>query len=267
MPTKRKQTPKAFPQLQTTPRWKPSTPHAIRALQQKSGARRRSNNNRPDSARNILRQLARITAPQTKRRISTPKTKTPNVPGKENRYSPYYVSIEDDLEQGDGLERPDFTLPLEEYEDDADLEIPQRRISGDVDDQHTWKYRDFAPNPAQLPASAHSSHTRRSRMSTRPSIAGNDDHLADEGDETVQSVEYGRRAISEGPAWDRYPRSSFGSIRMSGFGLEDSRFGKLLPEDQTLPLDQQPDQDDVHFENEIGFDDEYVNPRPVGNCN
>lgn len=76
-------------------------------------------------------------------------------------------------------------------------------------------------------------------MSIMPLTDGDDGDPNNEGDVTATSIEYGRRAISEGPAWDRYPRSSFGSIRMSEFGLEDSRVGKELDRDKSLVLDDQ----------------------------
>ncbi|ERF76818.1 hypothetical protein EPUS_07998 [Endocarpon pusillum Z07020] len=235
MSTKKKQPLRPLPQLPATPRWAPSTPHALRALQQRSGGRRKSANvNRPDSARHILRQLARITAAQTNRRTSTPMVKPSTPVEKENVYSPFISPDDEDLENEQGLERPDFTLPIEEVDEGEDVGIAptQHELPGGED--YTFKSIDFAAQQPRAPTSIRSERTRRS---SRFSILPFPEEEDGEGDLTAQSIEYGRRAVSEGPAWDRYPRSSFGSIRMSEFGLEGSRSGKEPETEKSFMLD------------------------------
>jgi hypothetical protein len=203
-----------------TPRYAPSTPHAIRALQQRNGAGQRSTRinktrtdaQRPDSARAILRRLAKITAPVTKRRISTPT-------GKENvqsalRGKKAFELVEEDDEVGD---RPDFTLPIVEengWEDEGDSELgeaptPSALPGGDYDPTITFQTIPVASEARQLMSE------RSQRRVSRASNISTDGEDA----EYNREVEIGRRAVSDGPM-DRYPRSSFGSIRMSDFGLD-----------------------------------------------
>jgi hypothetical protein len=259
MSAKNRETIPKPPQNPATPRWAPSTPHAIRALQQRSGGRRKSANiNRPDSARNILRQLARITAAQTRRRLSTPQVKTSTPAGKENTYSPFLSQADDDLESGHILERPDFTLPIEEVDEDEDAgEAPTRQeLLGGED--YTFKSIDFAARQSRTPNSFRSEHIRRiSRLSTLQFPAGEEDEVADEeADLTSHSIEYGRRAVSEGPVWDRYPRSSFGSIRMSEFGLDESRLAKEPEGEKSLVLDDRLAKMNVSLIDDLELDEE-----------
>ena len=243
---------RSLPQIPATPRWAPSTPHAIRALQQRSGGRRKSTKiNRPDSARNILSQFATITAPHTKRRVSTPQPKLSTPAGKENTYSPFIPQLDEDLENGEEPERPDFTLPIEELDEDEDAGAAPTQQTLPGGDDYTFRSIDFATRHVKPPTSVRSERIRRtSRMSILPSPDEDVDDQDDEGDLTAQSVEYGRRAISEGPAWDRYPRSSFGSIRMSDFGLEESRFGKEPDSEKSFVFD------DHHVEMATATDEE-----------
>ncbi|KIW63613.1 hypothetical protein PV04_08599 [Phialophora macrospora] len=131
---------------QTPTRYAPSTPHAIRAFQQRSGAKTRSVRNRraysdtvrPDSARGILRQLAKLTAPATNKVAPTPVT----VKGKENRPP--------DEDEGERLgKRPRLTLDIDDSlesidapdvgsEEDSELPLaPTPSILPDEDDQHS----------------------------------------------------------------------------------------------------------------------------------
>lgn len=232
-----KQPPHTLPSLPITPRRAPSTPHGIRALQQRTEGRRKSANvKRPDSARHILRQLAKVTAAQTKRRSPIPQTKPSTPIDKGNAFSPFMLLDDEDLENGEGLERPSFTLPIEELDEDiAAGEAPERRELPGGDD-YTFKSVDFAALRAKPPTSVQSERIRRmSRISFLPLPGEEDGGGPEDGDDlTAQSIEYGRRAVSDGPAWDRYPRSSFGSIRMSEFGLDESRLGKVLEQEQSL---------------------------------
>jgi hypothetical protein len=261
MSTKKKQPLRSIPQLPATPRWAPSTPHAIRALQHRSGGRRKSTNiNRPDSARNILRQLAKITAAQTKSRSSPLQVKPSVSADKENVYSPFIAQEDDDLEDGDLLERPDFTLPIDEgeEEDDASVAPTQQELPGGED--YTFKSIDFASRPSRTPMSVRSDRIRQaSRMSIRVFLDEEAGEVQDDdGDLTAQSIEYGRRAISEGQAWDRYPRSSFGSIRMSEFGLEESRLGKEPEGEKSLLFDDHHADMSADMDNGIEFDNGYA---------
>ena len=125
----------------TPSRYAPSTPHAIRALQQRSGAKNRTvrkhaatDTVRPDSARGILRQLARLTAPTTKRIIPTPGT----VKGKENRAS--------DQDEDDRLgKRPRLALDIDESLDS--VEAPEALEEYDEEDSEIL----VAPTPSILP--------------------------------------------------------------------------------------------------------------------
>jgi hypothetical protein len=260
MSTKKKQHLRTFPQLPATPRWAPSTPRTNRALPQKSAGRRKSANvNRPDSARNILRQLARVTAAQTKRRLSTPQAKPSTPAEKENVHSPFISEGDEDWENEEVLERPDFTLPIEEVDEEEDAGVAPTRQELPGGDDYTFRSIDFAIRHSRPPTSARSERTRRSsRFPVLPFPEEDGESAVEEGDLTAQSIEYGRRAVSEGPAWDRYPRSSFGSIRMSEFGLEESRLGNELEKDKSMMFDGiQPDTD-TDMDEEINFDDGYV---------
>ena len=206
-----------------TPRYAPSTPHAIRALQQRSGAGQRStrinktraDEQRPDSARGILRRLAKITAPVTKRRVSTPI-------GKENVQSALTGKRAVEQVEGDDEvdERPNFTLPIVEengWEDEAGSDLgeaptPSALPGGDYDPTITFQ---------TIPVASEARQSMSERPERRVSHVSNV-LRAREDDEYDRDVEIGRRADSEGPM-DRYPRSSFGSIRMSDFGLDQQR--------------------------------------------
>ena len=216
------------PSQQTPSRpYAPSTPHAIRALHQRSGAKQRStrsrkiladisNHPRPDSARGILARLAKLTAPFTKRRIETP------VINKENQRRE--VSVEDDDTEEPTSKRPNVTLSIEEAgEDEEDSELPtaptpSALLEDDGDPTVTFKTLDFSKIADKRPASEKSDR-RVSRVSFAPNVEGREDDEDDEDDEDL-TTEIGRRAISEGPPTERLPRYSFGSIRMSDFGNE-----------------------------------------------
>ena len=106
-------------------------------------------------------------------------------------------------------------------------------------DDYTFKSIDFTAQTVRHPNSRPSARTRMKSRNYATLLPGEEDDAGpdDEADLTAQSIEYGRRAISEGPGWDRHPRSSFGSIRMSDFGLEESRSGKELGREQSVILD------------------------------
>ena len=204
-------------QAPQTPRTAPTTPHAIKALQQRSGAGQRSaranklqrNVARPTSARGILRRLAKATAPETKKRISTPI-------GKEN--VPEDGSEEKQIDEEE-TERPDFTLPiLDEVDDEDESELgaaptPTALLEDNRQDP-TITFQNIPIAPLQEP--------NESERPARKSWGKSGISQAADDEEADYTIELGRRAVSEGPA-DRYPRSSFGSIRMNDFGIEEQR--------------------------------------------
>jgi len=259
MSTKKKPL-RPFPQLPTTPRWAPPTPRASRALQQKSGGRRKSANvNRPDSARNILRQLAKITAAQTKRRPSTPQAKVSTPAAKENVHSPFISEGEEDWEREVVPERPDFTLPMDEADEEEDSELAPTQQELPGGDDYTFRSIDFAVKHSRPPTSVRSERRRgSSRFPALPFPDEDGGSAIEEDDITAQSIEYGRRAVSEGPAWDRYPRSSFGSIRMSEFGLEESRLGNELDKDKSIIFDGSQADTGAHMDEDLRLEGGYV---------
>lgn len=236
----------------TPTRHEPSTPHAIRALQQRSGANTRtvrkrraySDTVRRDSARGILRQLAKITAPLTRKVIPTPATTR----GKENLEPARNNSFNNEADERI-LKRPrlfiegddsfeDISPPdLEEEEDESELpvaptpsllvdRIVETRSNNGNDPTITFEPIDFA---SARPASK--------RTSQRHIYFTHDDEDVDaeeQGDEATILTELGRRAISEEPT-GRLSRYSFGSIRMSDFGseLEVRRESNSLRQEQT----------------------------------
>ncbi|KAK6381679.1 uncharacterized protein PV06_05212 [Exophiala oligosperma] len=217
---------------QTPARHAPSTPHALHALQQRSGAKTRSHRKRralsedlrPDSVRGILRRLAKITAPVTKKTVPTPVTAR----GKENqgpdpdgtvkdglRRSQLFLDVDDSLD--------DIPLPVHEEEEDSELPVPPTPsiLPGDDVDHNsethhdptiTFKSIDFAAASKSLA----DVDRRRSRMSI---FSSHQQEVGDDDDDATILTEIGRRAISEEPT-GRLSRYSFGSIRMSDFGSE-----------------------------------------------
>lgn len=229
-------------QAYSTPaRYAPSTPHARRALQERSGAKQRSAHSirhpvnrtsdtvRPDgSARNILRQFARITAPITKKRVSTPIHKVAE--DKENQRPD---ENEDDSVL---LKRP--TLALEDSIEEEDSELPVAPTPSvlpedDEEDQPTITFQNLSQ--------AREERANSERVDRRKSIISfgvHDDRDSDEEDDDNDGAdatimtERGRRAISE-EVTGRFSRYSFGSIRMSDFGTEleirrESNAGKRI---------------------------------------
>jgi histone H3/H4 len=208
------------PSAALTPRrWAPSTPHAIRALQERSGAKTRSLRTRkiapevvdPASARGVLRRLAKLTAPTTRT------LRTPNTIGKENALPARGSSAEDDDDEH-LTKRPRMTFDIDESIDESVEEEPPQYEEEDSD-------LPTAPTPSVLPdedptitfqsINVASGNRRKSRLSMPP--VDRDEELDDE-DQTMMT-ERGRRAVTE-EATGRLSRYSFGSIRMSDFGAE-----------------------------------------------
>lgn len=204
---------------QTPRRYAPSTPHAIRALQERSGAKTRSLRPRksireevdPASARGVLRRFAKVTAPSTR------PLRTPSTAGKEN--------VQPGSDDGDDDEhlskRPRMTFDIDEsieesieedppqYHEEDDSELPEPPtpsvLPEDEGDNPTITFQsiDFAREGER----------RKSRMSMPATDMGEMD-----ADATILT-ERGRRAVTE-EATGRLSRYSFGSIRMSDFGSE-----------------------------------------------
>lgn len=222
-------------QAPQTPRYAPSTPHAIRALQQRSGAGQRSTRisklrpdvQRPDSARGILRRLAKITAPVTSRRVSTPIGKE-NVPTSAREKKRISLGGEDDDDEVD--KGPDFTLPIVEEngsEDGIESELgkaptPSALPGADYDPTITFQ---------TIPMATEARQSMSERPNRRVSYISNMSRDGEDVDDD-REVEVGRRAVSEGPV-DRYPRTSFGSIRMSDFGLDERRVSDVAEGNHT----------------------------------
>ncbi|CAA9965611.1 CENP-T C multi-domain protein [Pyrenophora teres f. maculata] len=167
-------TPRGGPATRPIPsrRVAPTTPHAIRALRERANAARTPGNNRRRSGRiqretprDILRDLARALACD-----SRPIEASPQLPLPPTRHSALDLP---DVEDGPHLAAPRLSMPLDNMYDDED--------------------------------SFHSAPPRQSLLPDLP-----DD--VDGG--TVQSLEFGRRAISEDP------RFMFG-------GRQSERFGDL----------------------------------------
>lgn len=208
----------------TPSRYAPSTPHTIRALQQRRSAKTRSvrtqkttqNQVQPHSHRGVLRLLAKKLAPATKKRVVTPAGLD-----KEN------ISPENDkLEAVSTAKNPVFSLNIEEsleplIDDDGDSELlvapTPSVLPDDEDGDPTLTFKGF-----EFARIARAESEKIDRRKARVSFAAFGDvearSDADEDEPTVLT-EIGRRAVSEEPT-GHFSRYSFGSIRMSDFGTE-----------------------------------------------
>ncbi|KAL2401030.1 hypothetical protein ABEF95_000482 [Exophiala dermatitidis] len=224
---------------QTPTRYAPSTPHAIRALQQRSGAnktrsarrpRALSDTVRPDSARGILRQLAKITAPSTRRTIPTPA----NGRGKENEIPQNAILEEKD---NNHVKRPRLSLNID---DDSSLDEDEPPVLNQQEEEDDSELP-VAPTPSILPDGDNAGpplrgnqdatitfdsidFTREAKEASfisgvRDGLSSRASGVTGDNEEPTILVEMGRRAISEEPT-GRLSRYSFGSIRMSDFGSE-----------------------------------------------
>ena len=228
------------PQSQTPTRYAPSTPHAIRALQQRSGAKTRSaraarkstatETVRPYSARGILRQLARITAPFTRKQAQTPASvvsEKENVrPDEDEGEDDEHVAkkprmtldIDESLDESVGEERPEY----EEEDEDSELlaaPTPSGLLDEDTEEMAqptlTFKAIDFA----RQPLSTASERPERRKSQLQYGRPDDEEEEEEDNDDVTMLTERGRRAVSE-EATGRLSRYSFGSIRMSDFGSE-----------------------------------------------
>ncbi|KIW34493.1 uncharacterized protein PV07_01269 [Cladophialophora immunda] len=227
---------------QTPTRYAPSTPHAIRALQQRSGAKTRSirrrravsDTVRPDSARGILRQLAKITAPVTRKIIPTPGT----VRGKENKVPKVGRPVDDGQDEGQSVKRPRLALDIDESlesieapelreEDDEDSELPAAPtpsiLPEDDDGESELQHQNptFTFRSIDYRSQAHSPDDSR-RMSRRSFPASDPVGQAsfNGGDEESTFLsERGRRAETVDPT-ENLSRYDFGVLDMEGFHSE-----------------------------------------------
>ncbi|CAO2657704.1 Nn.00g038300.m01.CDS01 [Neocucurbitaria sp. VM-36] len=151
-------TPRGGPATRPIParRIAPTTPHAIRALRERANAARTPGNNRRRSGRiqretprDILRDLSRALA-----RDSRPTEPSPQIQHQRTRHSALDLP---DVEDGPDLAAPRLSMPLDDmYDEDS--------------------FHDAPPRQSLLP------------------------ELPDDADGgTIQSLEFGRRAISEDP--------------------------------------------------------------------
>jgi histone H3/H4 len=251
----------------------PSTPHALRALQERSANKTRTalrsagkrkydvyrihgdDQVRPGSARGILRRLAKITAKDLKKRPRD--SEVLRHIGKEN-----VRPMDGEEEDAIGVKKPRLTLDVLDEEDDSlildksmlpqyeeeDSELPTAPTPsilpddgdttnnvriGDGDKSLTFKSIDFAKV-----AQEQDGDRRKSRVSFAPSVRGLGTHEdEDEDEDPTILTERGRRAVSEDMT-GRFSRYSFGSIRMSDFGSElEVRRDSELAKDVRKSLD------------------------------
>ncbi|KIW13313.1 hypothetical protein PV08_08501 [Exophiala spinifera] len=259
---------------QTPARHAPSTPHALYALQQRSGAMTRSHRKRralsedlrPDSARGILRRLAKITAPLTRKTVPTPATAR----GKENRESDQAETTDDGLKRSrlfldvdDSLD--EIPQPTQEEEEDSELPVPPTPsiLPGDDDDSDHQNHHDPSITFQSIDfAAAPQSHEDTDRRISRISAFGaHQQNDADDDDEHTILTEIGRRAISEEPT-GRLSRYSFGSLRMSDFGSELEIRRESGFQDQTNAGKLVPPYAEIAFEDgsfDVGGETEHLN--------
>lgn len=180
-------TPRGGPATRPLPlrRGAPTTPHAIRALKERANAartpginRRRSGRIQRETPRDILRDLSRALA-----RDSRPVEPSPQTLPKRNRHSVLNLP---DIDDGPDMAAPRLSMPLDDMYDDDD--------------------------------SYHSAPPRQSLLPELPE---------DVDGGTVQSLEFGRRAISEDP------RFMFGGRYSERF----ADLSELAPLEEELEVD------------------------------
>ncbi|KAI9795469.1 MAG: hypothetical protein M1833_006999 [Piccolia ochrophora] len=116
----------------------PTTPHAIRALQQRRAAaltpgrdRRRSGRLQRETPRDLLRNLSRVLAPATRQVDRSPEAQLAH-----EKASPFPHSI--DFDDEPDLPAPRMSMRLDEDDDDEDdsLPLPPPRLSIGLDDEN-----------------------------------------------------------------------------------------------------------------------------------
>jgi len=193
-----------------------------------------------------LRRLAKITAPTTRRRISTPLSEQR---GKEN-----HLPSGDDGDEED-LKQPKLNFQLEDSVEEEDSEIlvaPTTSVlledTDDDEEQPTTTFHNIDE--------FHADERRKSRVSflplSDPAIHDANDNDSADGDSTFLT-ERGRRAVSEEPT--RMSRYSFGSIRMSEFGSELEIRRESDRQQKLAALEAE----DKYTSVEVDFEDDGVN--------
>lgn len=209
---------------------------------------RRSTGVRPGSARGILRRLAKVTAPTTKRRVVTPISVSH---GKENAPPQHPDDSDEDLKA------PKFTLNVDNSIENEDSELlvaptPSAlfRYSDDEDEQQPNLI--FLKEKAQLESNANHHTPQQVPLLPQSKSAIHDGvpEAEDNEEESTFFAERGRRAISEDAT--RMSRYSFGSIRMSDFGSE---LEIRRESDRQKRLAELEAQDDYEHDNGNDMDD------------
>lgn len=191
--------------------WTPQTPHGTRAvqlrLQRSSGANAETNRRKPGkiqkpwSARRTLRALSRAAINEPSRL----RTWTDDQVRKR-------LSRSEDKENDQQTTNPyGFAEKDEDEDEEHELRAKRPRLSLPIDSEGDHE-REGTPLP-EAPT---------------PSVLRDEDE--ENENPTLKSVEFGRRAISEGPINRRFSRPSFGSIRMSDFTAADLRDYGMSPE-------------------------------------
>ena len=167
----------------------------------------------PNSARGILRRIARIEAKTTERRIPTPSVK------QNTARSP----VIDDTNNEDEQLVPRFSLEESIEEDDSDPLIaptPSVLVDDSESDDEAQPTITFLAEPQLLNADLAGIRTQRSINTNQhddsESVSAGQE--SEQGESDTFLTERGRRAVSED--YTRMSRYSFGSIRMSGFGSQ-----------------------------------------------
>ncbi|KAL9624219.1 MAG: hypothetical protein Q9160_001466 [Pyrenula sp. 1 TL-2023] len=221
--------------------WAPQTPHGTRALQlqlqRSGGANARTNNRRksarvqkPWSAKRTLRALSRAALNEPSKLKTLVKNQTPDSPKKRLSSS---IEKENELQDPstDGLEGSD-----DDEEEERALRAKRPRLSLPIDDVQKDDEQGSPLPEAPTPSMLHEEEDY--------------DNL------TLKSIEYGRRAVSEGPLSRRFSRPSFGSIRMSDFTAADLKDYGISPDVGRKRLFKENETNDDDNIMAMGDDDE-----------
>jgi histone H3/H4 len=215
---------------QTPSRYAPSTPHAIRALQQRSGARTRTARHKRvhsdpvqrESLGGVLRKFAKVSAATSKKIIATPGT----AQGKENR-----IPQESDHERSGkrprlGLDLSDSLEGIEQPSADEGEEdseplpaptpslLPDEHEPGPEKDEPTFTFKSIRSGFGRTYSESDRRNSRRPFPASDPTIfqeAGDDEEM------TILS-ERGRRAPTQEPT------EAFSHYDFSVANLDDSAF-------------------------------------------
>ncbi|KAI9813506.1 MAG: hypothetical protein M1832_006304 [Thelocarpon impressellum] len=191
----------------------PSTPHALRALQQRRAAaltpgrdRRRSGKQQRETPRDALRQLSKILAPTTQ-----PVGPSPQDGGTQSLPR---LRATDDFEIDTDLPPPELSIPLDDDDDDDSFQSPRRpRLSAAFDEDNTQ----------------HSVELPRRAISEQPGNRFSFGRLSDRFGDLAELGLGGALSGDEGDSVLRPPR--FDDYEETG-GLDDDD-GELVEENNT----------------------------------